>query len=310
MIITLCIDSLSSTIVALLVLQLITPVHAVELTIEKVSIRNAHSIHTSVLIIIITHIRLQHITVLFIFSSVTVRNTIADLTPVETQQARVTCQCIITHDITMHLHFIRVSVSDVQSPVECLLESVTERESIFTVLAEGCWLDALTEMSVVSWCRISQITRKLFDSFETGSALMEDDSDVHLFRSQFAEAMEMTFIQLTRSRIVIANETDGCLGTTTVMERLEEDTIVVLDCFTVFCIVEIDVTVDGERGEKEKNDHVTLKKHFDEMRVNVRETARVDRWYEIEESGLSGLIVKDTFVKSMSWFREFDERDK
>jgi hypothetical protein len=119
--------------------------------------------------------------------------------------------------------------------------------------------------------------RKLFDSFETGSAVMEDDSDVHLFRSQFAEAMEMTFIQLTRSRIVIANETDGCLGTTTVMERLEEDTIVVLDCFTVFCIVEIDVTVDGERGEKEKNDHVTLKKHFDEMRVNVRETARVDR---------------------------------
>ena len=137
MIITFCTHTLPGTFSTQFEVYFIWPTKTISFAIEKELIRNTHSICTSIFLLI-TSIHFQQITIPFILSFETLLNSITDLSPIQTQDTRITCHCLVTDHIPIDLHFICILLAHDQLPLSCLFQSLTHRQSIFAILSKRC----------------------------------------------------------------------------------------------------------------------------------------------------------------------------
>ena len=266
-IITLITRSLHITTAIILELQFIAPIETIHFSIEKELIRNTHSIHTSILIFIVTSIHLQQITMFFIHSRYALLHSITDLSPIKTQQSRITSHSLITNNITILLDFPRVLPSPSQLPFDCLIEGVAQHQPIFAILSEGAWMNALTQISIPLASTSLSKACILIHSFDARSPLMQDSTDIDILWLQFREAMESSTIVLTCGGVVLSNQIERLFWSTTIEERLKKNTIVEFHCESIFCFLKIDLVFHEDRRDQQKRDCSDWNHRLSWMRV-------------------------------------------
>ena len=76
---------------------------------------------------------------------------------------------------------------------------------------------------------------------------MENSTDGNILRSTFAETVYLSTILFTFLRLIIPIQIDRLFRSSTIIERLKKNTIIVLNVETIIRIVEIDLTFGKEQ---------------------------------------------------------------
>jgi hypothetical protein len=92
-------------------------------------------------------------------------------------------------------------------------------------------------------------------SFDAGFPLVEDQADMGVRRAKFTRGMHLSAIALTCGRIILSDQANGLVWTTTVEEGRDENTIIIFNPLTIIRIVQIDSTLHHYDDGDEENHH-------------------------------------------------------